>query len=62
MGFQQDLEHILTQCRPDRQTLMFSATWPKEVQHIAETYSTNQIRVQTGSLELNRGRASFLNP
>eukprot|EP00494_Astrolonche_serrata_P015310 UN15459 len=33
MGFQQDLELILSQCRPDRQTLMFSATWPKEVQH-----------------------------
>merc|ERR1719204_2655479 len=53
MGFQQDIEKILSQCRPDRQTLMFSATWPKEVQHIAESYTSKAIRVQIGSLDLN---------
>jgi len=53
MGFQQDLEKILSQCRPDRQTLMFSATWPKEVQHIADSYTTDAIRVQIGSLDLS---------
>jgi len=53
MGFQQDIEKILGQCRPDRQTVMFSATWPKEVQHIAESYMTKPIRVQIGSLDLN---------
>jgi len=52
MGFQQDIEKILSQCRPDRQTVMFSATWPKEVQHIAESYMTDPIRVQIGSLDL----------
>lgn len=52
MGFQKDLEQILQQCRPDRQTVMFSATWPKEVQHVASNYTTDAIRVQVGSLEL----------
>jgi len=52
MGFQQDIEKIFSQCRPDRQTVMFSATWPKEVQHIAESYMTDPIRVQIGSLDL----------
>jgi len=54
MGFQQDLEKILSQCRPDRQTLMFSATWPKEVRHIATKYTAeDSIRVQIGSLDLS---------
>lgn len=51
MGFQKDLEKIFSQCRPDRQTLMFSATWPKEVRHIAESFTDNAIRVQIGSLD-----------
>ena len=53
MGFQQDLENILTQCRPDRQTLMFSATWPREVQQISDAYTYDRIRVQIGSSEIS---------
>ena len=52
MGFAQDLKKIMQQCRPDRQTLMFSATWPQEVQSIARGYTENPIHVQIGSLEL----------
>lgn len=52
MGFKDELERILSYCRPERQTLMFSATWPKDIQSIAENYMTDQIRVQIGSLEL----------
>jgi len=52
MGFQQDLKRIMDQCRPDRQTLMFSATWPQEVQQIARGYTNNAVQVQIGSLEL----------
>lgn len=32
MGFEQQIRKIVSQIRPDRQTLMWSATWPKEVQ------------------------------
>lgn len=31
MGFEPQIRKILEQIRPDRQTLMWSATWPKEV-------------------------------
>jgi len=52
MGFQKDLQLIMDMCRPDRQTLMFSATWPREVQQIASGYTKDAIRIQIGSLEL----------
>ena len=35
MGFEQQLRKIVSHIRPDRQTLMFSATWPKEVEALA---------------------------
>ena len=35
MGFEPQIRKIVGQIRPDRQTLMFSATWPKEVQRLA---------------------------
>jgi len=52
MGFQNDLERILGQCRQDRQTLMFSATWAKEVQSVANEYMRDPIRITIGSTEL----------
>lgn len=39
-GFGQQIELIMTQVRPDRQVLMFSATWPKEVQSLSNKYCT----------------------
>ena len=53
MGFEPQIKKILEQIRPDRQTLMFSATWPKEVQRLAHTYLKDFIQVQIGSLELS---------
>ena len=41
------------QIRPDRQTLMWSATWPKEVQNLARDYLKDYIQVNIGSLELS---------
>jgi superfamily II DNA/RNA helicase len=35
MGFEPQIRKIVSQIRPDRQTLMWSATWPKEVQGLA---------------------------
>jgi len=35
MGFEPQIRKIASQIRPDRQTLMFSATWPKDVQKLA---------------------------
>jgi ATP-dependent RNA helicase DDX17 len=39
--------------QPDRQTLMWSATWPKEVQRLAEDFLRDYIQVNVGSLELH---------
>eukprot|EP01084_Bolivina_argentea_P048355 89100_1 len=38
MGFKPQLDKIMAQIRPDRQMLMFSATWPKEVRALATKY------------------------
>lgn len=35
MGFEPQIRRIITQIRPDRQTLMWSATWPRDVQQLA---------------------------
>ncbi|KAJ2834061.1 RNA-dependent ATPase [Coemansia furcata] len=36
----------------DRQTVMFSATWPKSVRALADTFLRNPVRVSIGSDEL----------
>lgn len=53
MGFEDQIRKILSQIRPDRQTLMWSATWPKEVQRLARDYLRDEIQVTVGSLELS---------
>lgn len=40
------------QIRPDRQTLLWSATWPKEVEAIAADFLKDPYRVVIGSTEL----------
>jgi len=41
-GFGEQIDLILSQVRPDRQMLMFSATWPKTVQTLAEKHLKNE--------------------
>ncbi|CAG8536150.1 5561_t:CDS:2 [Acaulospora colombiana] len=53
MGFEPQIRKIVEQIRPDRQTLMWSATWPKEVKRLAEDYLTDFIQVNIGSLDLS---------
>lgn len=52
MGFEPQIRKIVDQIRPDRQTLMWSATWPKEVQNLTRDYLNDPIQVTVGSLEL----------
>ena len=52
MGFEPQIRKIVDQIRPDRQTLMWSATWPKEVERLANDYLQDPIKVTIGSLEL----------
>jgi ATP-dependent RNA helicase DDX5/DBP2 len=53
MGFEPQIRKILGQIRPDRQTCMWSATWPKEVRALASDYLNDFIQVNIGSLELS---------
>ncbi len=52
MGFEPQLRKIVSQIRPDRQTLMWSATWPREVQNIARDFLNDPYQVHVGSMEL----------
>jgi ATP-dependent RNA helicase DDX5/DBP2 len=52
MGFEPQLRKICSQIRPDRQVLMWSATWPKEVQNLARDYLQEFYQVTVGSLDL----------
>lgn len=52
MGFEPQIRKIIEQIRPDRQTLMWSATWPKEVRNLAEEFLTDYIQINIGSLQL----------
>ena len=53
MGFEQQIRKICSQIRPDRQVLMWSATWPKEVQSLARDYLHEFYQVTVGSLDLS---------
>ncbi|KAL2020374.1 hypothetical protein VTK56DRAFT_8503 [Thermocarpiscus australiensis] len=52
MGFEPQIRKIISQIRPDRQTLMWSATWPKEVRALAADFLTDFIQVNIGSMDL----------
>ncbi|GLH12387.1 ATP-dependent RNA helicase p62 [Gryllus bimaculatus] len=53
MGFEPQIRKIIEQIRPDRQTLMWSATWPKEVRKLAEDFLTQYVQINIGSLQLS---------
>jgi ATP-dependent RNA helicase DDX5/DBP2 len=53
MGFEPQIRKILGQIRPDRQTCMWSATWPKEVRQLASDFQNDFIQVNIGSMDLS---------
>ncbi|GJQ68475.1 hypothetical protein Trydic_g17052 [Trypoxylus dichotomus] len=53
MGFEPQIRKVIEQIRPDRQTLMWSATWPKEVQALAAEFLKDYIQINVGSLQLS---------
>lgn len=53
MGFEPQVRKINSQIRPDRQTLMWSATWPKEVQRLArDICREDPVHINVGSLDI----------
>lgn len=57
MGFEPQIRKIVSQIRPDRQTLYWSATWPKEVEALARQFLRNPYKVIIGSTELKANQS-----
>ncbi|EKM83393.1 hypothetical protein AGABI1DRAFT_65941 [Agaricus bisporus var. burnettii JB137-S8] len=53
-GFENDIRRIISSTKPmaERQTMMFSATWPEAVRRLASTFQRNPVRVTVGSDDL----------
>jgi len=49
LGFREDLEFILGEAPEQRQTLLFSATVPNSITHLARSYQKDAVRVVTKS-------------
>lgn len=56
MGFEPQIRSIIGQIRPDRQTVMFSATWPNEVVQMAREFFNSPVQVNIGNLTLQANR------
>jgi len=52
MGFEPQIRKVISQTRQDRQTLMFSATWPTAIQNLAAEFMNDPTQVYIGSQEL----------
>ncbi|XP_044538716.1 probable ATP-dependent RNA helicase DDX53 [Gracilinanus agilis] len=52
MGFEPQIMKILSDIRPDRQTVMTSATWPDIVRHLSQKYLKDPMIVYVGTLNL----------
>ncbi|XP_050942099.1 DEAD-box ATP-dependent RNA helicase 46-like isoform X8 [Cucumis melo] len=51
MGFEPQIRKIVNEIPPRRQTLMYTATWPKEVRKIANDLLVNSVQVNIGSVD-----------
>jgi ATP-dependent RNA helicase DDX5/DBP2 len=51
MGFEPQIRKIVKQIPPRRQTLMYTATWPKEVRKIASDLLNNPVQVNIGNTD-----------
>lgn len=52
MGFEPQIRDIVETIRPDRQTLMWSATWPSEIRNLAHEFLSDFAHITIGSGEL----------
>jgi len=53
LGFEPQIARILANIRPDRQTVMFSATFPKQIESLAKKILNKPIEIVVG----NRGQS-----
>lgn len=51
MGFEPQIRKIVNAIPPRRQTLMYTATWPKEVRNMAGDFLKNPVQVNIGNTD-----------
>lgn len=51
MGFEPQIRKIVKEVPVRRQTLMYTATWPKEVRRIAADLLVNAVQVNIGNVD-----------
>ena len=56
MGFEPQIRRIIEHVSKKRQTLMFSATWPREVKRLASDFLKDPIHITIGSDELSANK------
>jgi len=56
MGFQSQIQDIFKQCPTSKQTLMWSATWPKEVRNLAAEFLRDPVHITVGSQDLTANK------
>lgn len=59
LGFREDLEYILGQAPENRQTLLFSATVPRDIATLAKSYQKDAERIQTTSTTTQHADISY---
>jgi len=57
LGFLPHIRNIVLNIRSDRQTVMFSATWPQEVQSLAVDFMWRPVKCTVGSEGLSAARS-----
>lgn len=51
-GFEPDIKKLFIDIRPDRQTVMMSATWPAAVRSLADNYMKSPLQIYVNTLDL----------
>lgn len=51
MGFEPQIRRVVNDLPPRRQTLMYTATWPKDVRKIAADLLRNPVQVNIGNVD-----------
>lgn len=51
MGFEESIRAIVSKVSPARQTLLFTATWPRAIQRLAAEFAPNPVQVSLGDTD-----------
>merc|ERR1719309_737649 len=55
-GFEDDIREIIGMTHKERQTCLFSATWPEAIRNLAREFLTDPVKVTVGSDDLSANK------